>query len=212
MKAIFKPLTGTEAADLSAVDAAHRAAMQVKQEEMHAKINAAQQSRGLVIVYTGDGKGKSTAAFGMLNRMLGHGTRCVVVQFIKAGDAAVERYLRCPLLYWHRCGEGFTWDTQNRAGDIEAVRIGWEIALQAMQDPGIGLVLLDELNVAMAHGYLPVGEVVAGLRGRMPSQHVVLTGRGAAAELVAYADLVTEMREVKHPFKAGVKAQAGIEY
>lgn len=208
MKPIFKPLTEAD----PALEAAHLTAMQAKQEEMHAKIAAAQETRGLVIVNTGDGKGKSTAAFGLLTRMLGHGKRCVVVQFIKSGDAATERNLRCQQLSWHRCGEGFTWDTQNRAGDIEAVRTGWAIACQAMQDPEVGLVLLDELNVALAYAYLPVAEVIAGLRIRGPHQHVVLTGRGAPEELIEAADLVTEMREVKHPFKAGVKAQAGIEF
>lgn len=211
MKPIFKPLAETsDSAD--ATEAAHRAAMQQKQQEMQALIAAAKDRRGLTIVHTGNGKGKSTAAFGVLTRMLGHGKRCVVVQFIKSGDAATERNLRCPLLAWHRCGEGFTWDTQNRAGDIEAVRTGWAIAVQAMQDPTVALVLLDELNIAMAYDYLPVGEVVAGLRLRNPHQHVVITGRDAPAELVEYADLVTEMREVKHPFKAGVQAQAGIEF
>lgn len=209
MKPIFKSLTvDTD----PVVEAAHRAAMQTKQEAMHALIAAAQEKHGLVIVHTGDGKGKSTAAFGLLTRMLGHGRRCVVVQFIKSGDAAIERHLRSPQLAWHRCGEGFTWDTQNRAGDVEAVRTGWAIAVQAMQDPEVGLVLLDELNIAMAYDYLPVGDVVAGLRLRVPNQHVVLTGRGAPEALIEAADLVTEMREVKHPFKAGVKAQAGVEY
>jgi cob(I)alamin adenosyltransferase len=207
MKTVFKPLIETD----SAAEAAHRAAMQEKQQEMRAAIAAAQERRGLVIVHTGDGKGKSTAAFGLVTRMLGHGRRCVV-QFIKSGDAAIERNLRCRELSWHRCGEGFTWDTQNRTGDIEAVRTGWEIALQAMQDPEISLVLLDELNIAMTYDYLPVAEVIAGLRGRVALQHVVLTGRGAPAELIEAADLVTEMREVKHPFRAGVQAQAGIEF
>jgi len=206
MKPVFKPLTETDA------DAAHRAAMQEKQREMHELMAAAKDKRGLTIVHTGNGKGKSTAAFGMVTRMLGHGKRCVVVQFIKSGDTATERNLRCPLLQWHRCGEGFTWDTQNRAGDIDAVRTGWEIAVQAMQNPEVSLVLLDELNIALAFDYLPVAEAIAALRARRPHQHVVITGRDAPAELIEYADLVTEMREVKHPYKSGVQAQAGIEY
>lgn len=211
MKPIFKPLAETSDSTDS-VETAHRAAMQEKQKEMHALIAAAKDKRGLTIVHTGNGKGKSTAAFGLLTRMLGHKKRCVVVQFIKSGDAATERNLRCHDLAWHRCGEGFTWDTQNRSGDIEAVRTGWEIAVQAMQNPDVSLVVLDELNIALAYDYLPVDEAIAALRVRQPHQHVVITGRDAPAELVEYADLVTEMREVKHPFKAGVQAQAGIEF
>ncbi len=208
MKPVFKPLTEPSIE----TESAHRAAMQEKQRAMRELMAAAKDKRGLTIVHTGNGKGKSTAAFGMVTRMLGHGKRCVVVQFIKSGDAATERNLRCPQLAWHRCGEGFTWDTQNRAGDIEAVRTGWEIAVQAMQDPEVSLVLLDELNIAMAFDYLPVDEVLAALRERQPHQHVVFTGRDAPAELIEQADLVTEMREIKHPFRAGIQAQAGIEY
>ena len=208
MKPVFKPLTepSTEA------EVAHRTAMQEKQRAMRELMAAAKDKRGLTIVHTGNGKGKSTAAFGMVTRMLGHGKRCVVVQFIKSGDAATERNLRCPQLAWHRCGEGFTWDTQNRAGDIDAVRTGWEIAVQAMQDPDVSLVLLDELNIALAFDYLPVDEVIAALQTRQSHQHVIFTGRDAPAELIEQADLVTEMREVKHPYKSGVQAQAGIEY
>lgn len=208
MKPVFKPLTEPSIE----TESAHRAAMQEKQRAMRELMAAAKDKRGLTIVHTGNGKGKSTAAFGMVTRMLGHGKRCVVVQFIKSGDAATERNLRCPQLAWHRCGEGFTWDTQNRTGDIEAVRTGWAIAVQAMQDPEVSLVLLDELNIAMAFDYLPVDEVLAALRERQPHQHVVFTGRDAPAELIEQADLVTEMREIKHPFRAGIQAQAGIEY
>ena len=208
MKPVFKPLTEPS----NETESAHRAAMQEKQREMRELMAAAKDKRGLTIVHTGNGKGKSTAAFGMVTRMLGHGKRCVVVQFIKSGDAATERNLRCPQLAWHRCGEGFTWDTQNRAGDIESVRTGWEIAVQAMQDPDVSLVLLDELNIALAFDYLPVDEVIAALQTRQSHQHVIFTGRDAPAELIEQADLVTEMREVKHPYKSGVQAQAGIEY
>ena len=208
MKPVFKPLTEPS----NETESAHRAAMQEKQREMRELMAAAKDKRGLTIVHTGNGKGKSTAAFGMVTRMLGHGKRCVVVQFIKSGDAATERNLRCPQLAWHRCGEGFTWDTQNRAGDIESVRTGWEIAVQAMQDPEVSLVLLDELNIALAFDYLPVDEVLGALRERQPHQHVVFTGRDAPAELIERADLVTEMREIKHPFRSGIQAQAGIEY
>ncbi len=208
MRTIFKPLTETD----EVLESAHRAAMQEKQREIHALIAAAKEKRGLVIVHTGNGKGKSTAAFGLVTRMLGHGKRCVVVQFIKSGHAATERNLCCHLPHWHRCGEGFTWDTQDRAGDTEAVHTGWQIALNAMQDPEVSLVVLDELNIALAFDYLPVDEVLAALRERQPHQHVVFTGRDAPAELIEQADLVTEMREIKHPFRAGIQAQAGIEF
>jgi cob(I)alamin adenosyltransferase len=202
---IFKPLeTGDQEQ--------HRLRMQAVQAEMRTRIAAASGEKGITAVFTGDGKGKSTAAFGMLARMLGHGRRCVVVQFIKSGDTAMERRLRGPGLSWHRVGRGFTWDTQDKAADIEAVRTGWEIALGAMRDAEVHFLLLDELNIALLCEYLTVEEVVLALEGRVPGQHVALTGRGAPPELLEAADLVTEMREVKHPFKAGIRAQAGIEY
>lgn len=179
---------------------------------MRARIAAARDRKALLMVHTGDGKGKSTAAFGMLARMLGHGRRCAVIQFIKSGDNAVERLLRGPLLEWHRVGGGFTWDTQDRAADIARCREGWTLALRCLVDPGLGLLVLDELNVVLSFNYLPLDEVLAGLRGRSPELHVAVTGRGAPAELIAAADLVTEMREIKHPFAAGVRAQPGIEF
>jgi cob(I)alamin adenosyltransferase len=190
----------------------HREAMQDLQAEMEARINAAQEKRGLVIVHTGDGKGKSSAAFGMLARMLAHRRKCGVVQFIKSGTDAVERVLRGPLLEWRSVGGGFTWDTQDRAADIASCRAGWEIASRFFRDPEMPFVLLDELNVVLAFKYLPLDEVLAALRARRHDQHIVITGRGAAPELIELADLVTEMREVKHPFKTGVKAQPGIEF
>jgi cob(I)alamin adenosyltransferase len=193
-------------------DNEHRAAMQDLQAEMEARINAAQEKRGLVIVHTGDGKGKSSAAFGMLARMLAHRRKCGVVQFIKSGTDAVERVLRGPLLEWRSVGGGFTWDTQDRAADIASCRAGWEIAGRFFHDPEVQFVLLDELNVVLACNYLPLDEVLAALRAKRRDQHIVITGRGAAPELIELADLVTEMREVKHPFKAGVKAQPGIEF
>ncbi len=198
--------------DPTPTEAEHRQRMEQLQAEMHAKIAAAREKRDLVIVHTGPGKGKSTAAFGLLARQLGHGRRCVVVQFIKAGDTAVARALHSPLLTWHRVGDGFTWDTQNRAADVASCRQGWDHARAAFQDPAVQCVLLDELNLALAYDYLPVAEVIAALRTRAPGQHVVITGRGAPAELIAAADLVTEMTEVKHPFQDGVKAQAGVEF
>ena len=186
--------------------------MRALQKEMRAKIGAAKEKRDLVIVHTGNGKGKSTAAFGMLVRMLGHGRRCAVIQFIKSGDNAVERLLRGPLLSWHKVGDGFTWDTQNRAADVARCREGWALACAYLQDPEVKFLLLDELNIALAHDYLPVDEVIAGLRARAPGKHVVITGRSAPGKLIGMADLVTEMTEIKHPFGSGVKAQAGIEF
>jgi cob(I)alamin adenosyltransferase len=193
-------------------EAEHTLRMQALQAEMRAKIEAAKEQRDLLVVHTGDGKGKSTAAFGMLARMLGHGRRCAVIQFIKSGDASTERLLRGPLLSWHCCGDGFTWDTQNRAGDIARCRQGWAIACDYLKNPEVRFLLLDELNIALASEYLPVAEVITAVNERAAGKHVVITGRGALPALIEAADLVTEMREVKHPFKAGVKAQAGIEF
>jgi len=190
----------------------HRERMRRLQEEMRAKVRAAREKRGLLIVHTGDGKGKTTAGFGMLTRMLAHGRRCAVVQFIKASNDAVERLLRGPLLTWDHYGEGFTWDTQDKAADIACCRAGWARAMSAANDPEMEFVLLDELNVVLQLGYLPADEIVAALKARRPDLHVVVTGRGAPLLLVEAADLVTEMRVVKHPFEAGVKAQAGIEF
>jgi len=198
--------------DHSAGEEQHRDAMQALQAEMDAKIHAAQEKRGLLIVHTGDGKGKSTAAFGMLARMLAYKRRCAVIQFIKSGNDAAERTLRCPALEWHSVGGGFTWDTQDRAGDIARCREGWTLAAGYFQNPEIDFVLLDELNIVLAYDYLPKEEVFAALQGRRANQHVVITGRGALPGLVEMADLVTEMRELKHPFKTGVQAQVGIEF
>jgi cob(I)alamin adenosyltransferase len=195
----------------SETEAEHSERMRALQQEMRAKIKAASEKRDLLIVHTGDGKGKSTAAFGMLARMLGHGRRCAVIQFIKSGDKATERLLRGPLLSWHWCGDGFTWDTQNRASDIARCREGWSIACGYLRNPEINLLLLDELNIAMAYNYLSVDEVIVTVRERVAGIHVVITGRGAPPVLIDAADLVTEMREIKHPFKSGVKAQIGIE-
>jgi len=171
--------------------------------------------KGLLIVHTGSGKGKSTAAFGLLLRALGHEWPCGVVQFIKgAWDAgerrAFERF--SDLISWHTMGEGFTWETQDRGRDIAAAQTAWAKALELMADPKTRLLVLDELNIALRYEYLPLAEVVAALRGRRPDLHIVVTGRNAKPELLEAADLATEMTLIKHPFKAGVKAQAGIEF
>lgn len=171
--------------------------------------------KGLLIVHTGKGKGKSTAAFGLLLRALGHGWPCGVVQFIKgAWDTGERRALaRFPdQLSWHTMGEGFTWETQDRARDMAAAAAAWAKARELIAAPEIKLIVLDELNIALRYDYLSLAEVVAALRSRRPGLHIVVTGRNAKPELLDAADLVTEMSLVKHHFAAGVKAQAGIEF
>ncbi|MGE5203310.1 MAG: cob(I)yrinic acid a,c-diamide adenosyltransferase [Acidobacteriota bacterium] len=173
------------------------------------------EERGLVIVHTGTGKGKSTAAFGMVLRCLGHGMRVGVVQFVKGAWATGERTVlqRFPdLVTMKAMGEGFTWETQDRARDIAAARAAWEAARAMIADPSFKLVLLDELNIVLRYDYLPIAEVVATLAAKPRDLHVIVTGRNAKPELIEIADLVTEMKLVKHPFRAGVKAQAGIEF
>lgn len=190
----------------------HAERMQTLQAEMRAKMAAARDRKGLIIVHTGDGKGKTSAALGMLLRSLGHGFKCAVFQFIKGDRATAESLLASPLLTWERVGEGFTWDTQNRDRDIAKAREGWEKAVLAMADPDLKFLLLDELNIVLAYEYLPVEEVIAALKAKRADLHVVVTGRGAPESLIALADLVTEMKEIKHPFAHGIQAQAGIEF
>jgi cob(I)alamin adenosyltransferase len=173
------------------------------------------EERGLLIVHTGTGKGKSTAAFGMVLRCLGHGMRAGIVQFVKGvwgtGErVALERF--GDLVTCRAMGEGFTWDTQDRARDIAAARNAWEVAKAMIADPSYRLVLLDELNIVLRYDYLPLDEVVATLKAKPRDLHIIVTGRNAKPELVAAADLVTEMTLVKHPFRSGVKAQQGIEF
>jgi len=170
--------------------------------------------KGLLMVNTGPGKGKSTAAFGLVLRALGHGWPVGVVQFIKgAWDTGERRLLGgSDLVRWHSMGEGFTWETQDRARDVAAAEAAWTKARTLMADPAIRLLVLDELNIALRYDYLVVGDVVAELKARRPGLHVVVTGRNAKPEMVAAADLVTEMTATKHHFAAGVKAQAGIEF
>jgi cob(I)alamin adenosyltransferase len=187
-----------------------------KRKAARAKILATKtEERGLVIVHTGTGKGKSTAAFGMVMRCLGHGMRVGIVQFIKGAWDTGERHLleRFPELVACRAmGEGFTWDTQDRARDIAAARSAWDAAKAMIADPGYRLLLLDELNIVLRYDYLPIAEVVETLKAKPRDLHVVVTGRNAKPELLEIADLVTEMTLVKHPFRSGVKAQAGIEF
>jgi cob(I)alamin adenosyltransferase len=190
----------------------HRRQMEKLKKVMDAKVARAAGEKGLVIVHTGNGKGKTTAALGMLLRALGHGMKCAVVQFVKGDMATAEAHLRSPLLTWDRCGEGFTWNTQDRQRDLDHARAGWKLAQARMADPELGFLLLDELNIVLAQDLLPVAEVLAALDGKRPDLHVVITGRKAPDALVAAADLVTEMKEIKHPFRAGIGAQKGIEY
>ena len=193
----------------------HREKMQRRQAARKKVLATKTEERGLLIVHTGAGKGKSTAAFGMVLRCLGHGMRVGIVQFVKGAWGTGERDVlaRFPDLVTCRAmGEGFTWDTQDRARDIAAARAAWEAGEAMIADPSYRMVLLDELNIVLRYGYLPLDEVMATLKAKPRDLHVVVTGRNAPAELVDAADLVTEMTLVKHPFRAGVKAQPGIEF
>jgi len=197
--------------------ARHRAKMAKRKAVQDAEVAGKSiASKGLLMVHTGAGKGKSTAAFGLALRALGHGWRVGVVQFGKGAWVSGERKMLERLgddrLSWHTLGEGFTWETQDRARDEAAARKAWEKALELMAAPDIRLVVLDELNIALRYEHLPLEEVVGALQARRADLHVVVTGRNAKAEMIAAADLVTEMTLVKHHFAAGVKAQEGIEF
>ncbi|MGR4000743.1 MAG: cob(I)yrinic acid a,c-diamide adenosyltransferase [Alphaproteobacteria bacterium] len=174
------------------------------------------QEKGLLIVHSGNGKGKSTAAFGLVIRALGNEKRVAVVQFVKGKWETGERTFLAPLpkerITFYAMGEGFTWDTQDRARDVAAANAAWQKAKEFLLDPKYDLVLLDELNIALRYEHLPLEDVIAGLQARAEGTHVVVTGRNAPEALINAADLVTEMTLVKHPFRAGVKAQSGIEF
>jgi cob(I)alamin adenosyltransferase len=193
----------------------HRAKMIKRKAVQDAEVAEKTIEKGLLIVHTGPGKGKSTAAFGLALRMLGRGRRVGVVQFIKGAWHSAERDALARFgdqLVWHTMGEGFTWETQDRARDVAAAERAFAKAGDLMDDPTLSMVILDELNIALRYDYLDLATVLAALTGRREDLHVVVTGRNAKPELVAAADLVTEMTLVKHHFAAGVKAQAGIEY
>ncbi|NMG38460.1 cob(I)yrinic acid a,c-diamide adenosyltransferase [Chelativorans sp. ZYF759] len=195
--------------------ARHRAKMAKRKAVQDAEVAEKKIEKGLLIVNTGPGKGKSTAAFGLALRMLGHGRRVGVVQFVKGAwhtgeKDALEHF--GDLVTWHTMGEGFTWETQDLARDIAAAEAAWAKVRDLMADETIALIILDELNIALRYEYLPLAEVVAQLQARRPDLHVVVTGRNAKPELMEAADLVTEMGATKHHFKAGVKAQQGIEF
>ena len=196
-------------------NARHRERMARRQAARARVLATKTEERGLLIVHTGAGKGKTTAAFGMVLRCLGHGMRVGIVQFVKGAWQTGERTVlaRFPELVTCRAmGEGFTWDTQDRVRDIAAARAAWEAAQQMIADPSYRLVLLDELNIVLRCDYLPRDEVIAALKAKPRDLHIVVTGRNAPPELIEAADLVTEMTLVKHPFRGGVKAQAGIEF
>lgn len=195
--------------------ASHKAKMEKRKAVQDAEVAGKTIEKGLLIVNTGSGKGKSTAAFGLILRALGHDWRVGVVQFIKGAWATGERKALDAFgdqIVWHTMGEGFTWETQDKARDIAAAERAFAKAKELMDDPEIRLLVLDELNIALRYDYLPLAEVVETLANRRPDLHIVVTGRNAKPELIAVADLVTEMTLVKHHFAAGVKAQAGIEF
>ncbi|WP_096585679.1 cob(I)yrinic acid a,c-diamide adenosyltransferase [Nostoc cycadae] len=197
-------------------DEQYRQKMQRRKEIQDRRIAQAVPEKGLVIVNTGNGKGKTTAALGMVLRSLGHGYKVAIVQFIKGAWEPSEKQV---FSYWedqlefHAMGEGFTWETQDRDRDLEKAQAAWEKSLEYIRNPDFQLVLLDEINIALKMAYLQIEEVLAGLAEKPPSKHIILTGRGAPAALIERADLVTEMTLIKHPFRdQGVKAQPGIEF
>jgi cob(I)alamin adenosyltransferase len=196
-------------------DAYHAEKMRKKKEARNRILATKTEERGLLMVHTGKGKGKSTAAFGMVFRALGHGFRIGVVQFVKGAWATGERDILAQFpaqVTIKAMGEGFTWDTQDRQRDLAAAQAAWDEAKAMIADPSYKMVLLDELNIVLRYDYLPLDEVIAVLRDKPRDLHVIVTGRNAKDELIEIADLVTEMTEIKHPFRAGVKAQAGVEF
>jgi len=196
-------------------EARHKSKMANRKAIQDKEVALKTVEKGLLVVHTGKGKGKSTAAFGLLLRALGRGLRCGVVQFGKGawqtGERfAVERF--GDQVQWYTLGEGFTWETQDRERDVAAARRAWAKALELMADPSIRFIVLDELNISLRYDHLDIAEIVSALKARRADQHVVVTGRNAKPELIEAADLVTEMTLVKHHFAAGVKAQEGIEF
>ncbi len=193
----------------------HKAKMAKRKVVQDAEVASKSIERGVLLVHTGPGKGKSTAAFGLVLRALGHGWRVGVVQFIKGAWQTGERDALQRFgdqISWHTMGEGFTWETQDKARDIAAATRAWTKAKELMADPSIRLLVLDELNIALRYDYLPLDDVIETLRNRRADLHVVVTGRNAKPELIELADGVTEMGAVKHHFAAGIKAQEGIEF
>jgi cob(I)alamin adenosyltransferase len=196
-------------------DLAHKQKMLRRDEAFEERKAQATREKGLLIVHTGAGKGKTTAALGLAFRALGQGMRVGIVQFIKGaiatGEAALVKSLELPI-QMHTLGEGFTWKTQDRQRDIDSARRGWDKAVELLRDPSLDLVILDELNVVLRYDYLPLEEVLGELAAKREMLHVVVTGRNAKPALLEMADLVTEMTMVKHPYRSGIKPQRGIEY
>ncbi|HEY1068572.1 MAG TPA: cob(I)yrinic acid a,c-diamide adenosyltransferase [Pirellulales bacterium] len=194
---------------------AHKKKMERVQAQHQKQLAAATREKGLIVVNTGAGKGKTTAALGVVFRALGHGMKVGVVQFIKGaiatGEAALAAKL-APQLEWHTMGEGFTWDTQDKSRDIAAARRGWTKAVELIRDPSFDLVVLDELNIVLRYDYLPLEEVLDELRAKREMLHVIITGRNAKPELLELSDLATDMTQIKHPYRAGIKPQFGIEF
>ncbi len=201
--------------DESRRDAKHKAAMEKQKAQVDASIDAADEERGVAVLLTGDGKGKSSSAFGMVMRALGYGQKVGVVQFIKGQQLSGEElYLRdhCPEVNFYQMGTGFTWDTQDRSADIAAAEQTWAVARPMLEDPAYDLVVLDELTYMLAYNYLPEEEVLEALRNRPPEQSVVVTGRGGGSALQEIMDTVSEVKDVKHAFRAGIKARKGVDY
>ncbi|MBI3771230.1 MAG: cob(I)yrinic acid a,c-diamide adenosyltransferase [Gammaproteobacteria bacterium] len=199
--------------DSSSKDERHRQRMQRKKEHVDSKIATATIERGVLVVNTGNGKGKSSSAFGMVARALGHGMRVGVVQFIKgAYETGEEAFFKHqPNIEFYVMGAGFTWETQDRERDTQAAQQAWAQAMRFLTDSNIHLVVLDELTIALKYGYIAIDDVLSALRSRPVHQHVVITGRAAPPELIELADTVTEMGAIKHAFQKGIKAQKGIE-
>lgn len=191
----------------------HRDRMQRKKSIVDKGIEAASQEKGVLLVNTGNGKGKSSSAFGMLARALGHGMKVGVVQFIKGTFSTGEEafFRRFPEVDYFVMGEGYTWETQNRERDVKTAGEAWNTAVDMLRDEKYQFVVLDELNIALKYNYISLDKVIAALGARPAMQHVVITGRAAPTELIEIADTVTEMREIKHAFKSGIKAQKGVE-
>ena len=210
-----KPAKKTDLMSEAERDAYHAEKMRKKKEARNKILATKTEEKGLLIVHTGKGKGKSTAAFGMVFRALGHGFRIGVVQFVKGAWGTGERDILEHFpdqVTIKAMGEGFTWDVADRQRDIAAARAAWEEAKRMIADPEVDMVLLDELNIVLRYDYLPLAEVLAVLGGKPSDLHVIVTGRNAKNELIEIADLVTEMTEIKHPFRAGIRAQKGIEF
>lgn len=205
--------TDQSVANESGVEERHLQRMQRKKSVVDAGIASATEERGIIVLHTGNGKGKSSAAFGMVARALGHDMRVAVIQFGKGHTATGEEtfFRKHPEVKFHVMGEGFTWETQDRQQDIEAAEAAWEKACEYLSNPDIDLLVLDELNIILKHKYLPLNDVIGKLQQRPVMQHVIITGRAARPELIEIADTVTEMQETKHAYKAGVRAQKGIE-